>query len=148
VQFDRYGPADVLHVVDRPRPTVGEGQVLVRVAAASINPGEIAIRTGAVDSIFQPVPRAESAEAGVPGSAGCECPAAKEDRELVPLVGGHVSDRSGGIEASAKQVALVGAVLYPGQACCDACQPWDGSRHHGCHDPGRRRPRCGCAECG
>jgi len=39
VQFDRYGPADVLHVVDVPRPSAGDGQVLVRVAAAGIRPG-------------------------------------------------------------------------------------------------------------
>ena len=52
VQFDRYGPADVLRVVDVPRPSVGDGQVLVRVAAAGINPGEIAIRNGAMEQMF------------------------------------------------------------------------------------------------
>ena len=48
VQFDRYGPADVLRVVDVPRPSASDRQVLVRVAAAGINPGEIAIRSGAM----------------------------------------------------------------------------------------------------
>jgi NADPH:quinone reductase-like Zn-dependent oxidoreductase len=52
VQFDHYGPADVLHVVDVPRPSAGDGQVLVRVAAAGINPGEIAIRSGAMEPMF------------------------------------------------------------------------------------------------
>lgn len=46
VKFDRYGGVDVLNVVDVPRPVPGEGQVLVRVRAAGINPGEAAIREG------------------------------------------------------------------------------------------------------
>jgi NADPH:quinone reductase len=52
VQFDRYGPVDVLHVAEVPRPSAGEGQVLVEVAAAGINPGEIAIRNGAMEAMF------------------------------------------------------------------------------------------------
>ena len=52
VQFDRYGPADVLQVADVPRPQAGEGPVLVQVVAAGINPGEIAIRNGALDAMF------------------------------------------------------------------------------------------------
>ena len=52
VQFDRYGPVDVLHVAGVPRPSAGEGQVLVEVAAAGINPGEIAIRNGAMEAMF------------------------------------------------------------------------------------------------
>jgi NADPH:quinone reductase-like Zn-dependent oxidoreductase len=52
VQFDRYGPPDVLRVADVPRPSPGEGQVLVRVIAAGINPGEIAIRNGAMEKMF------------------------------------------------------------------------------------------------
>jgi NADPH2:quinone reductase len=52
VQFDHYGPADVLRVVDVPRPPAGDGQVLVQVAATGINPGEIAIRNGAMEQMF------------------------------------------------------------------------------------------------
>ena len=52
VQFDRYGPVDVLHVAEMPRPSAGEGQVLVEAAAAGINPGEIAIRDGAMEAMF------------------------------------------------------------------------------------------------
>ena len=52
VQFGRYGAPDVLHVADVPRPSAGDGQVLVRVAAAGINPGEIAIRSGAMEHMF------------------------------------------------------------------------------------------------
>jgi NADPH:quinone reductase-like Zn-dependent oxidoreductase len=48
VRFDRYGDADVLQVVDVERPVPGPGQVLVRVKATSINPGEAKIRLGAL----------------------------------------------------------------------------------------------------
>src|SRR5271166_2744514 len=46
VRLDRYGDVDVLEVVDVPRPQPGPGGVLVRVKAAGINPGEVAIREG------------------------------------------------------------------------------------------------------
>jgi NADPH:quinone reductase-like Zn-dependent oxidoreductase len=46
VRFDEYGGIDVLKVVDVDRPAPGEGQVLVRVKAAGINPGEAAVRKG------------------------------------------------------------------------------------------------------
>ena len=46
VRFDRYGDRDVLEVVEVPRPEPGEGEVLVAVRAAGINPGEAKIREG------------------------------------------------------------------------------------------------------
>jgi NADPH:quinone reductase-like Zn-dependent oxidoreductase len=46
VRFDQYGPASVLHVSDVPIPAAGPGQVLIRVKAAGINPGEAKIRDG------------------------------------------------------------------------------------------------------
>ena len=46
VRFDNYGGIDVLRVEDVPRPVPGEGQVLVQVKAAGINPGEDKIRQG------------------------------------------------------------------------------------------------------
>ena len=46
VKFDHYGGLEVLQVVDVPRPVPGPGQVLVKVKAAGINPGEISIRKG------------------------------------------------------------------------------------------------------
>src|SRR3984885_3356236 len=52
VRFDRYGDIDVLHVVDVERPTPGPGEVLVRVKAAGINPGEASIRKGLMDKLF------------------------------------------------------------------------------------------------
>jgi NADPH:quinone reductase-like Zn-dependent oxidoreductase len=46
VRFDEYGGVDVLTVADVPQPEPGPGQVLVRVKAAAINPGEAKIRDG------------------------------------------------------------------------------------------------------
>lgn len=46
VRFDEYGGIDVLRVDDVPQPSPGHGQVLVRVRAAGINPGEAKIREG------------------------------------------------------------------------------------------------------
>lgn len=46
VRFDHYGDVEVLYVTDVPPPVPGPGQVVVRVKAAGINPGEAAIREG------------------------------------------------------------------------------------------------------
>ena len=50
VRFDRFGGVDVLQVVQVARPIPGPGQVLVRVKAAGINPGEASIREGFLES--------------------------------------------------------------------------------------------------
>ena len=52
VQFDDYGGIEVLEVRDVARPEPGDGQVLVAVRAAGINPSEAAIRAGVVREIF------------------------------------------------------------------------------------------------
>ncbi|WP_382304128.1 NADP-dependent oxidoreductase [Herbiconiux sp. UC225_62] len=52
VRFDRYGGAEVLRVVEVARPEPGPGEVRVEVVAASINPGEAAIRRGLFDAVF------------------------------------------------------------------------------------------------
>lgn len=46
VRFDEYGDIDVLEVREVPRPRPAAGEVLVRVRAAGINPGENAVRIG------------------------------------------------------------------------------------------------------
>ena len=46
VRFENYGGIDVLKIEDVPRPVPGEGQVLVQVKVAGINPGEAKIREG------------------------------------------------------------------------------------------------------
>ncbi len=47
VKFDAYGGLEVLKVIEVDRPKPGPGEVLVRVKAAGINPGETMIRKGA-----------------------------------------------------------------------------------------------------
>lgn len=46
VRFDEYGSVDVLEVIEVDAPSPGAGELLVRVKAAGINPGESKIREG------------------------------------------------------------------------------------------------------
>jgi NADPH:quinone reductase-like Zn-dependent oxidoreductase len=50
VKFDRYGGVDVLHIEKFPVPMPNTEQVLVKMRAAGINPGEAAIREGKMAS--------------------------------------------------------------------------------------------------
>jgi NADPH:quinone reductase-like Zn-dependent oxidoreductase len=52
VRFDRYGGIDALEVVDMERPAPGPDEVLVRVRAAGINPGEAKVRAGLLHAMF------------------------------------------------------------------------------------------------
>ena len=52
VRFDRYGDRDVLYLTDIPMPVPAPDEVVVGVKAAGINPGEAAIRSGALDARF------------------------------------------------------------------------------------------------
>lgn len=48
VRYDRFGPPDVLHVVDSPDPAPAAGELLIKVVAASLNPLDWKIRAGHV----------------------------------------------------------------------------------------------------
>ncbi|RJO71437.1 NADP-dependent oxidoreductase [Nocardia panacis] len=52
VRYDEFGGIDVLRIEEVDRPVPGDRQVLVQVKAAGINPGEAALRTGAMTDIF------------------------------------------------------------------------------------------------
>ena len=52
VRFNEYGGIDVLQVVDVPLPEPAGGEVLVRVKAAGINPGEAKIRAGLLHDLW------------------------------------------------------------------------------------------------
>lgn len=52
VRFDRYGGREELYLAEVPMPVPGAGEVLVEVRAAGINPGEAAIRSGALREVF------------------------------------------------------------------------------------------------
>jgi NADPH:quinone reductase-like Zn-dependent oxidoreductase len=52
VRFEEYGGPEVLEVVEVAEPSPGWGEVVVRVVAAGTNPGESAIRSGAMKEVY------------------------------------------------------------------------------------------------
>jgi NADPH2:quinone reductase len=72
VRFDHYGDRDVLYIADVGVPTPPGGEVVVKVRAAGINPGEASIRSGALDAIFPATfPSGEGSDlAGVVSAVG------------------------------------------------------------------------------
>jgi NADPH2:quinone reductase len=52
VRFDQYGDRDVLYIADVDKPEPAAGRVVVKVVAVGINPGEAAIRAGALKDRF------------------------------------------------------------------------------------------------
>ncbi len=52
VRFSSYGGPEVLEIAEVPRPVPGAGQVLVRMRAAGLNPGESKIRQGLLHDRF------------------------------------------------------------------------------------------------
>lgn len=72
VRFDHYGDRDVLYIADAEIPAPPAGEVVVEVRAAAINPGEAAIRTGALEKMFPATfPSGEGSDlAGVVSSVG------------------------------------------------------------------------------
>jgi NADPH:quinone reductase-like Zn-dependent oxidoreductase len=52
VRFDRYGGLEVLQVTDVPMPEPSHDEALVKVKAASINPGEAKIREGLLHAMW------------------------------------------------------------------------------------------------
>ncbi len=72
VRFDHYGDRDVLYIAEVEVPEPSAGEVVVEVRAAGINPGEAAIRAGALDAMFPATfPSGEGSDlAGVVSSVG------------------------------------------------------------------------------
>ncbi len=52
VRFEEYGGPEVLRIVEVPKPEPGTGEVVVRVVSSAVNPGEDAIRSGAMREQF------------------------------------------------------------------------------------------------
>jgi NADPH:quinone reductase-like Zn-dependent oxidoreductase len=52
VRIHSYGGREVLCFEEAPRPVPGEGEVLIRVIASSVNPFDCAVRSGYVNSYF------------------------------------------------------------------------------------------------
>ena len=52
VRIHKYGDSDVLVYEDAPRPVPGEGEVLIRVYATSVNPFDCAVHAGYMTGMF------------------------------------------------------------------------------------------------
>jgi len=52
MRYDRYGGPEVLEYANRDKPEAGAGQVLIRIRAASVNPIDWKLRTGAMKTII------------------------------------------------------------------------------------------------
>lgn len=74
VRFDRFGGPEVLQVEDVDTPQPGNGEVLVEVRAAGINPGEASIRKGLLEAMYPTtLPCGEGSDlAGVITALGAE----------------------------------------------------------------------------
>jgi NADPH2:quinone reductase len=53
VYYEDFGSADVLKIGERPMPAAGPGQVLVKVAAAGVNPIDRRLRNGELQDFFE-----------------------------------------------------------------------------------------------
>jgi NADPH:quinone reductase-like Zn-dependent oxidoreductase len=115
VRFDEYGGADVLSLVDVPQPVPGPGQVLVRVNAAGINPGEAKIRDGALHARFPAVfPSGQGSDlAGVVAETGPGVTGVTAGDEVI----GYTDNRS-----SQAELALVEAENLTAKP---AAVPWE-----------------------
>ena len=56
IQLQQFGGPEVLQIRDIPRPVAGEGELLVRVYAAGINPVDTGVRSGGAAALAAAVP--------------------------------------------------------------------------------------------
>src|SRR5579872_5645757 len=128
VRFDEYGALDVLRVVDVDRPAPGAREVLVRVRAAGINPGEAKIRSGALAEQWPSTfPSGQGSDLagvieevgeGVTGFAvGDEVIGYTDNRasqaEFVVVEAGHLVHKPAGVSwEAAGSLFVVGATAY------------------------------------
>src|SRR5262249_9039355 len=103
VRFDEYGAEDVLQVADVPAPELGTGQVLVRVKAAGINPGEAKIREGLLHARWPATfPSGQGSDlAGIVERLGPDVTGVAEGDEVI----GWVDTRSSQAEYAVVEVA-------------------------------------------
>ncbi|WP_285667488.1 NADP-dependent oxidoreductase [Actinorhabdospora filicis] len=109
-RIHEYGDPSVIRYEDAPRPVPGPGEVLVRVAATSFNPTEMALRSGVLRDLF---PLALPYTLGWDVAGTVVEPGEGVD-EFAP--GAHVIGRSDGGGAAAEYVTVPAAVLTPAPA--------------------------------
>jgi len=114
VRFESYGDLDVLEVVEVPDPVPGPGEVLVRVKAAGISPGDTMIRRGLLHDRFPATfPSGQGGDlAGVVEQAG------------EGVDGWHAGDEVIGFASRASHAELV-AVAAEHLTSRPAAVPWD-----------------------
>jgi NADPH:quinone reductase-like Zn-dependent oxidoreductase len=85
VRFDKYGGIEVLRVADVPMPETGRGEALVKVKAASINPGEAKIREGVLHARYPATfPSGEGSDlAGIVTKVGAGVVGVATDDEVI-----------------------------------------------------------------
>ena len=115
VRFDHYGDRDVLYVADVAVPEPAEGEVVVAVRAAGINPGEAKIREGLLHSRWPAVfPSGQGSDlAGVVAETGPDVTGFAAGHEVI----GFTDDR-----ASQAEYVLVEAANL---AAKPAAVPWE-----------------------
>ena len=93
VRFENYGGIDVVKVEVVPRPAPGEGQVLVQVKAAGINPGEAKIREGLLDAMWPATfPSGQGSDlAGIVAATGPGVTAASVGDEVIGFTDNRAS---------------------------------------------------------
>ena len=93
VRFDSYGGIEVLQVLDVPVPEPSHGEALVKVKAASINPGEAMIREGLLDAIWPATfPSGEGSDlAGIVTKIGSGVESFKVGDEVIGFTDGRAS---------------------------------------------------------
>ena len=69
--FTQTGAADVVEAIELPTPRPGPGEVLIRVAAATVNPADTMLRKGLIAYVTAPLPHVPGLEcAGTVAEAG------------------------------------------------------------------------------
>jgi NADPH:quinone reductase-like Zn-dependent oxidoreductase len=93
VRFDEYGGIDVLKVIDVDAPVPGSDQLLIRVKAAGINPGEAKIREGLLaDRYPATFPSGEGSDlAGVVEQVGDHAEGFEVGDEVIGFTGNRAS---------------------------------------------------------
>jgi NADPH:quinone reductase-like Zn-dependent oxidoreductase len=115
VKFAKYGAADVLEIVEVEAREPRHGEVQVEVVTAGINPGEAAIRAGAMDAVYPATfPSGQGSDfAGIVTAVG--------DGVDFPEVGDEVIGFSDGRNAQAEYVTLDADRVIPKPHSV----PWD-----------------------